>query len=223
MTTTTTPTPAGAGEHGRARRDDERIAEIRRRARGATPGPWRHEDRYIMALRVKSIAELPCGSVRHMDVDDRNAEFIAHARQDVPWLLERLDEARAALSRAEQELADLKPKYALLAAEVDAQDQETWMREHMPDDRAEKAILSAAEAYRLVEEAKQMRAERDALRAALQDLLKAQHGAPLDRMMAMQQVGREPFDFYSWMVKTHAAYDALAATTAGAEREGARE
>jgi len=34
--------------------------------------------------------------------------------------------------------------------------------EHMPDDRAEKAILSAAEAYRLVEEARQMREERDA-------------------------------------------------------------
>lgn len=37
---------------------------------------------------------------------------------------------------------------------------------HHEDPRAEAAILSAAEAYRLVDEARQMREERDALLAA---------------------------------------------------------
>jgi hypothetical protein len=45
--------------------------------------------------------------------------------------------------------------------------------EHDVNERAERAILSAAEAYRLVEEARQMRQERDAADATIGRLIKA--------------------------------------------------
>jgi hypothetical protein len=51
-----------------------------------TPGPWRVEDRYVRALKVKDIAEVPSGGVMHGKVDAANARLIAAA----PDLLDAL-------------------------------------------------------------------------------------------------------------------------------------
>lgn len=79
--------------------DEERLAEIEARAAKATAGPW--------AVDGSSAADIALGvtygddtetwvqsSTGHIDdegghtVDD--AQFIAHARTDVPWLVERV-------------------------------------------------------------------------------------------------------------------------------------
>ena len=90
------------------------LEEIRRRVDRATPGPWRV---------VLDDSESPktvwrqCASDKHPDDDperlsvyddcchggglhsepffrEADAEFVAHARADVPWLLDRLDQIR---------------------------------------------------------------------------------------------------------------------------------
>ena len=57
----------------------EAIAYLNKLADEATPGPWRVEERYVMALKEKWVAELPCGGVFHAKVDSRNARLIALA------------------------------------------------------------------------------------------------------------------------------------------------
>jgi len=44
-----------------------------------TPGPWRTEGRYVLALKGKSVCELPRGGVTHAKVDKANANLIATA------------------------------------------------------------------------------------------------------------------------------------------------
>jgi hypothetical protein len=77
--------------------DQSRIEQIKQRVEAATPGPWRtgpinYADIYgaddLVALCVKD---------RTATVDD--AQFIAHARQDIPDLLAALAEAQEELSR----------------------------------------------------------------------------------------------------------------------------
>ena len=77
---------------------------IEARAEAATPGPWhtqvttacfdviqggdRHTDnRYIAMMNVDSD---PDGDFRDYSESNADAEFIAHAREDVPYLLERV-------------------------------------------------------------------------------------------------------------------------------------
>jgi hypothetical protein len=59
------------------------------------------------------------------------------------------------------------------------------------DERAERAILSHAEAYRLVEEARQMREERDALAAIVREL--AERGPFIDSALDCATCGYDPF------------------------------
>jgi hypothetical protein len=102
--------------------DEQRLREIRERAEKATPGPWVnfhdviHED--VDEDRNTGIAQAadygpeagkPESAIVHMyswaQHDPTrlipNAEFIAHAREDVPWLLD-------ALAAREAEVAELK-------------------------------------------------------------------------------------------------------------------
>ena len=59
----------------------DRLEEIRKRCDAATPGPWK----YPGCLEKKiAIAK-----------DPSNAEFIAHSREDIPYLLEQLDHSIA--------------------------------------------------------------------------------------------------------------------------------
>lgn len=99
---------------------DDRLAQIEARVEAATPGPW--EDFVLGSddtARVRSIAP-DMGPLRGSDnicwVGDRSmplvsedAEFIAHAREDVRYLLDRVREAEriaAAYKNAAADYAD---------------------------------------------------------------------------------------------------------------------
>lgn len=70
-----------------------RIGAIRAREREATPGPWATK-----ADGITSKIIIPTADFREFSHHDPpNAEFIAHARADVPYLLTRLDDVSQAL------------------------------------------------------------------------------------------------------------------------------
>ncbi len=93
----------------------DRLKEIRERAEKATKGPWRcdvdifNDDGEVEAsVHDEEISMLFTEGTGVMGGEDcwtkaresqafRNAEFIAHAREDVPFLLAELEKARAAL------------------------------------------------------------------------------------------------------------------------------
>jgi hypothetical protein len=96
--------------------DDERLIEIRARAALASAGPWRWEHGYgdmcnerdcpWGALVADADAEVPHirMDIHGFDVqgfDAADAAFIAHAREDIPWLLAALREIRAHLRAAD--------------------------------------------------------------------------------------------------------------------------
>lgn len=86
-----------------------RIEEIRERESKATKGPWRvgYNDKYITghilsdhhkyAGNAVSDPESVC-SAETLTADD--AEFISHARSDIPFLLAEVERLRAALEAA---------------------------------------------------------------------------------------------------------------------------
>lgn len=96
--------------------DEQRLAEIVAREQAATKGPWvteKYSDEYDM---VRQEHWTPCGNPRHsdcaigqtshtvgiVDLDHaarNNAQFIAHARKDVPDLVVEVRELRASLAR----------------------------------------------------------------------------------------------------------------------------
>ena len=67
-----------------------RLNEIEARANAATEGPW-EGIRYPDGLLGRVIASDELGVCIAEDFpDDADAKFIAHARTDVPWLLEQV-------------------------------------------------------------------------------------------------------------------------------------
>ena len=85
-----------------------RLAEIRERADKATPGPWEyeHEDYvssvYLGSANAGSYPVQRAPIHRDTDITDRQAdearstvEFIAHSREDVPYLLSVIDSLTA--------------------------------------------------------------------------------------------------------------------------------
>ncbi len=77
---------------------ETRIQEIIERLRATTPGswtPWSPDEANIpaQAVKVKGSSEFVCIASFYGDYDaaSRNAEFIAHAKEDITWLLEQLD------------------------------------------------------------------------------------------------------------------------------------
>jgi len=93
----------------------EEIAAIRERAERATPGPWEY-DRLTYAIGQSMPGYIVAKSMlRHPD-----AEFIAHARTDVPRLLDALEAAQereAKLVEALQFYAD-QSKYPPLSSDM---------------------------------------------------------------------------------------------------------
>ncbi|MFE2106663.1 hypothetical protein ACFXAF_12460 [Kitasatospora sp. NPDC059463] len=73
---------------------------VRRRADAATPGPWHiEEDRHDLVRRVTDTSgtlDINLGYLGNRTLAD--AEFIAHARTDLPTLMDRQDYLRAALN-----------------------------------------------------------------------------------------------------------------------------
>jgi len=64
-----------------------RLEEIRKRCENASEGPWVSSE-----------------MIGDEYVSNADAAFIAHARDDVPWLLARIEELEADLVQAEYEL-----------------------------------------------------------------------------------------------------------------------
>lgn len=77
---------------------DEQLAEIDRRAEAATDGPW-----FVASDRTEILSESACRVIADTRffqgppdfLECADAEFIAHARTDVPALIAALREARA--------------------------------------------------------------------------------------------------------------------------------
>jgi len=108
--------------------DQERIAQIKARERAATPGPWGYEkSEGDCGLTGKCPRDLifcdeKCPGCEHWEIykgawptgidtvesgentffTDSDASFIAHAREDIPWLLAEVERLTAALEAAER-------------------------------------------------------------------------------------------------------------------------
>ena len=82
------------------------IQDIEARARAATPGPWewRHSEQAIIApettlLGIK-VGEMVIGLNNGPGLKPLDAEFITHAREDIPFLLAEITALRSALASA---------------------------------------------------------------------------------------------------------------------------
>lgn len=98
-----------------------RIEQIKKRAEKATTGPWsidpRHHSQNQSIRRQEADVHVDGGRLissvritvwRQGQRDARpDAAFIAHARNDVPWLLERMGEAADVIKKCRTELAYL--------------------------------------------------------------------------------------------------------------------
>ena len=73
----------------------DRLAEIRARAEAATPGPWTlgpcSHGGQILQRGDDSSRETRHPQTYLQIVPDSDAEFIAHARTDIPYLLGRIE------------------------------------------------------------------------------------------------------------------------------------
>lgn len=76
---------------------EERLREIRERAEAATPGPWITQ----RFTRVWSQASEEWVVAPYDGTQTQDADFIAHARQDIPDLLAALEEANVIVHWAE--------------------------------------------------------------------------------------------------------------------------
>jgi len=94
----------------------ETLREIRERAEAATEGPWEVKEKFAMTsvrtqdptarLGFRLVAQVP---LRVEDTSD--AEFIAHARTDVPRLVEALEAVLKALDHAATAELDTGTRY----------------------------------------------------------------------------------------------------------------
>ncbi len=84
--------------------DEKQLAEIRRRVEAASPGPWKASIEGRDHESGSSIIIVGDGSSRRDDIELTGAtpadyDFIAHARQDVPLLVEEVRRLRALLRK----------------------------------------------------------------------------------------------------------------------------
>lgn len=113
----------------RQRLSAEELAAIRQRAEKATPGPWtvsRLARGYVLVdseqyTPIATTVEYNEDGTVHMlfagDECDANQQFIAHAREDIPRLLDALEAAYAEIERLQIEntaLRQLEREYAEL-------------------------------------------------------------------------------------------------------------
>lgn len=126
----------------------ERIAEIKAREGKATPGPWvANEYASGVDLGYKPDHERTwgygCGNDFVCDLNDgeyheycsqeeqrANAEFITHARQDIPDLLAEVERLRAENKRLERQVMQLAEAEQMRAREalIEAQITEGWFK-----------------------------------------------------------------------------------------------
>ena len=84
----------------------DRIAEIRERLERATPGPWQaissgraHGDHWYVTDAGEAIASIHASDGEDEDQREPDAEFIAHAPEDIAFLLARLSAVADALAQ----------------------------------------------------------------------------------------------------------------------------
>ena len=89
----------------------DRLDEIRKRLGAATPGPW-HIERMKHSLKHSEIWlqpedehawSLDCNTYQPNSKDEANAQLIAHAPEDIAYLLAEVERLQADLQKAYQE------------------------------------------------------------------------------------------------------------------------
>jgi hypothetical protein len=102
---------------------NQEIQEIEERAEKATPGPWsafQWGDGSQKDTDAWNVGATATEIVLVYDAFIRDAEFIAHSRQDIPKLIAALREARAVLQHVRNRIRDpLMRKYILEVLERD--------------------------------------------------------------------------------------------------------
>ena len=83
----------------------ETLAAIAARAEAATPGPWEVADDFLMADAGTVISNQDEQGGPSWN-DDDDAEFIAHAREDIPFLLALVTELQGQLADAREKTWD---------------------------------------------------------------------------------------------------------------------
>ncbi len=87
----------------------DRLEEIKQREAKATPGPWQQKDRYKVwgpcrhhrdCSHMQKVADIAFHANTQFEGTKDDAEFIAHARHDIPYLLRRLEAAEAFIHKA---------------------------------------------------------------------------------------------------------------------------
>lgn len=107
---------AGETPDDPAAKEEARLKAIRARADKATPGPWTVYDRGgcgdhdVDGPKGPEASELS-GRYRGMFCRADDAEFVAHARADIPWLLDRLAAAERERDAARDFLRDVATNY----------------------------------------------------------------------------------------------------------------
>ena len=83
--------------------NEERIAEIKARCEAATPGAWSNFDGWLIHTQPDISKGVPhekaIGTVRKI-----NADFIAHSREDIPFLIVQLTELKTQLKYRQEQL-----------------------------------------------------------------------------------------------------------------------
>lgn len=84
--------------------EEEDIEAIRKRCEAATPGPWSYDfwEEYVYVSLDSGLFIV--ADLKRASQMDRDGDFIAHARQDIPTLLSALEAARAKLADAEDHI-----------------------------------------------------------------------------------------------------------------------
>lgn len=83
----------------------ERIDAIKARCEEATPGPWQHISNTNNGRSLFSVAYEPRLTKIGEMYTSRDADFIAHAREDIPYLLGLIKTMTAQLAASKQETA----------------------------------------------------------------------------------------------------------------------
>ena len=85
----------------------DRIDEIRVRCEVATAGPWKDCRRLDGVPTVANKNIRICDAYKNNKQQWADAEFIAHAREDIPYLLYRLAEAERQRDTAVKDMTDM--------------------------------------------------------------------------------------------------------------------
>lgn len=93
----------------------DRLADIRERLEKATPGVWRTVEKgnSIPSIAIETLAYVGEPSIKicsGISPKTKNAEFIAHAHEDIPYLLDVIEQQQAEIEQAKKALADWRSK-----------------------------------------------------------------------------------------------------------------